>query len=47
VGVDISKRKCRAAVIDRDGEVVDEFSFRNDFVGISMFSGLSMGESLM
>jgi len=38
VGVDVSKRKCRAAFIDEDGEVVDEFSFRNDFVGISSFS---------
>ena len=37
VGVDVSKRKCRAAFIDGDGEVVDEFSFRNDFVGISRF----------
>ena len=32
VGVDVSKRKCRVAFIDEDGEIVDEFSFRNDFV---------------
>ena len=48
VGVDVSKRKCRAAFIDEDGEVVDEFSFRNDFVGISMFlSRLSLGDRVV
>ena len=48
VGGDVSKRKCRAAFIDEDGEVVDEFSFRNDFVGISMFlSRLSVGDRVV
>jgi len=48
VGVDISKRKCRVTFIDEDGEVVDEFSFRNDFVGISMFlSRLSVGDRVV
>jgi len=48
VGVDIGKRKCRAAFIDEDGEVVDEFSFRNDFVGISRFlSRLSVGDRVV
>lgn len=48
VGVDINKRKCRAAVIDGDGEVVDEFSFGNDFIGISRFlSRLSMSDRVV
>jgi transposase len=48
VGVDIGKRRCRAAFVDEDGEVVDEFSFRNDFVGISMFlSRLSVGDRVV
>ncbi|HDO41356.1 MAG TPA: IS110 family transposase [Candidatus Bathyarchaeota archaeon] len=48
VGVDVSKRKCRAAFIDEDGEIVEEFSFRNDFVGISMFlSRLSLGDRVV
>jgi len=33
-GMDLSKRKRRAAVVDRDGVLVDEFSFSNDFEGI-------------
>jgi transposase len=45
VGVDVSKRKCRAAVVDGDGVLVDEFSFSNDFEGIRRFvSRLSEGE---
>jgi len=48
VGVDISKRKCRAAIVDEDGLLVDEFSFRNDFVGISRFlSRLSLGDRVV
>jgi len=48
VGVDISKRKYRAVFIDEDDKIVDEFSFRNDFVGISMFlSRLSMGDRVV
>ena len=48
VGVDISKRKCRAAFIDEDGEIVDEFSFSNDFDGIERFvSQLSLGDRVV
>jgi len=31
VGVDVGKRRCRAAVVDGDDVLVDEFSFSNDF----------------
>jgi len=31
VGVDVGKRKCRAAVVDGDGVLIKEFSFINDF----------------
>ena len=37
IGVDVSKGKCRAAVVDEDGEIVDEFSFSNDFSGVERF----------
>ncbi len=33
IGVDIGKKKCRAAVMDGEGELVDEFSFSNDSLG--------------
>jgi transposase len=48
VGVDVSKRKCRAAVVDGDGVLVDEFSFSNDFEGIKRFvSRLSEGDRVV
>ena len=48
VGVDVSKRRCRAAFVDGDGEVVDEFSFSNDFDGIEGFvSQLSLGDRVV
>ncbi|MGB9854281.1 MAG: IS110 family transposase [Candidatus Bathyarchaeales archaeon] len=48
VGVDLGKRKCRAAVVDREGVLVDEFSFSNDFEGIKRFvSRLSEGDSVV
>jgi transposase len=48
VGVDVSKRKCRAAVVDEEGVLVDEFSFANDFSGIESFvSGLSGGDRVV
>jgi transposase len=37
VGVDVGKRKCRAAVVDGDGVLIKEFSFVNDFSGIEGF----------
>jgi len=34
VGVDIGKWKCRAAVTDPDGTIMEEFTFPNDAEGI-------------
>ena len=34
VGVDIGKWRCRAAVMDPEGTVIDEFAFNNDAEGI-------------
>jgi transposase len=48
VGVDVRERKCRAAVVDGDGVLVDEFSFSNDFEGIRRFvSRLSEGDAVV
>ena len=48
VGVDVSKRKCRVAVVDGDGVLVDEFNFSNDFEGIKRFvSRLSEGDAVV
>jgi len=48
VGVDLSKRRCRVAVVDGDGVLVDEFSFSNDFEGIRRFvSRLSEGDAVV
>jgi transposase len=38
VGVDVHKKVCRAAIVDEEGEVVDEFSFRNSSQGIEVFT---------
>jgi len=35
VGVDIGKRKCRAAVMDPEVSIVEEFAFHNDEEGIT------------
>jgi len=34
VGVDVHKRVCRAAMVNDEGELVDEFSFTNSKRGI-------------
>ena len=48
VGVDVSKRRCRATIIDEGGLLLDEFSFSNDFLGISSFlSRLSFGDRVV
>ncbi|MEM3618311.1 MAG: hypothetical protein QXK47_04475 [Candidatus Bathyarchaeia archaeon] len=48
MGVDLSKRRCRAAFVDEDGVLVDEFSFSNDVEGIGWFvSGLSEGDCVV
>ena len=30
VGIDVGKHRCRAAMMDKEGHVVNEFSFSND-----------------
>ena len=37
VGVDVHKKVCRAAMMNDEGELVDEFSFRNSERGIEDF----------
>jgi transposase len=34
VGVDIGKWKCRAAIMNPEGSIIDEFTFPNDHQGI-------------
>jgi hypothetical protein len=34
VGIDVGKQRCRAAVMDGGGSVVEEFTFTNNFQGI-------------
>ncbi len=34
VGVDIGKWRCRAAIMDPEGVIVDEFAFTNDHAGV-------------
>ena len=34
LGIDVGKRKCRAAVKDDKGKILDEFFFGNDAIGI-------------
>ena len=48
VGVDVGKRKCRAAFVDGDGVLIKEFSFVNDFSGIEGFvRELSEGDAVV
>ena len=35
LGIDVGKRKCRAALKDDKGNILDEFFFGNDANGIS------------
>ena len=35
LGIDVGKRKCRAALKDDKGKILDEFFFGNDANGIS------------
>lgn len=45
MGIDIGKQKCRAAVMDEKGFLVEEFSFRNNSFGIEgLVSKLSMDD---
>ena len=38
IGVDVHKRVCRAAMVNDEGEVMDEFSFKNSPPGIDDFA---------
>jgi len=47
VGIDVAKRRCRVAVMDEKGFLVEEFSFRNNSQGIEgLISRLSMDDSV-
>ncbi len=35
LGIDVGKRKCRAAIKDDKGKILDEFFFGNDINGIN------------
>jgi predicted NBD/HSP70 family sugar kinase len=39
VGVDVGKRKYRAAIVDEDGVLIKGLSFVNDFLGLKDLSG--------
>ena len=48
VGIDVAKRKCRGAVMDENGFLVDEFSFGNNSQGIEgLVSRLSMDDRVV
>ena len=34
IGIDVGKWKCRAAIMNPDGDIIDEFTFPNDHPGI-------------
>jgi transposase len=40
VGIDVGKTRCRAALMDPEGHIVDELSFDNDDDGIALLSSL-------
>jgi transposase len=40
VGVDVGKSRCRAAMMSREGVIVDEFTFNNDQDGISHLASM-------
>lgn len=39
-GIDVGKNRCRAAITNREGVKVNEFSFNNDQAGISHFASM-------
>jgi transposase len=43
VGIDVGKRKCRAAIKDRSGRTLNEFFFSNDKDGINKLSKIVSG----
>ena len=38
LGIDVGKRKCRAAIKDDKGKILDEFFFGNDANGYRQFA---------
>ncbi len=40
VGVDVGKSKCRAAMMNQEGKITTEFSFKNDSEGISRLASM-------
>ncbi len=38
VGIDVGKTKCRAAIMDEEGIMIDEFNFTNNLEGIQAFT---------
>jgi transposase len=48
VGIDVGKLRCRAAVMDQEGSIIDEFSFNNNHQGIEhLASGLTMDDKIV
>jgi len=48
VGIDIGKMKCRAAIMDQGGSILDEFTFTNNHEGIeSLASRLSIDDRVV
>ena len=48
VGVDIGKMKCRVAMMDQGGSILDEFTFTNNHEGIeSLASRLGMDDRVV
>ncbi len=48
VGIDVGKQRCRAAVMDEKGFLVEEFSFRNNSGGIEgLASKLSVDDRVV
>jgi transposase len=48
VGIDIGKAKCRAAIMDQGGNILDEFTFMNNHEGIEgLVSRLSMDDRVV
>lgn len=43
VGIDVGKRKCRAAIKDRSGQILSEFFFSNDKDGINKLTKIVSG----
>ena len=40
VGIDIGKAKCRAAIMDPSGVILDEFAFTNNHEGIEALASM-------